>query len=722
MATDTDETDDYQTQEPSTETTRLDSTGEAQHKSFPNEPSSLLHTSWLIVLLASCYAGAAVFAWAATCISTVRPIFADSYEYKVMSRLNTPDAYVKSERFLKMARVVGTTVSVITIPLTSAICAQAAVVFLQQPRRSGQSPTLRQSMALADKSWNNPMLIFKLVTGKWSKYGSRFLAAAILLNILGITMAPLQETFVSYKPVKRTSSSHSLWNNLDLTKAFENDYPPEDVDNDFVTLTTSGKLISTNMDDAQPRLWSGDLRCNSTSETDHQTKDLCAIGAGQYSFKDIEDLKNPFWAALPAGFNTGLTRQYMARFNCSVKAEQITSDSFPSSCYSDPQALHLYYNKTSSSQAQYSLRVCMPGNTTQSPWKPQRSRQDFREQLFLSATFSGLNGSLSMKITFDTTAGYFEVPNYMNGQVAGPLLDDDPRIRCQADDKCPEQFHHSTRRGDSQNVGPDWTSDNTTWSAGHNLRKGPLLNLAMALFGRASFLGSAFRLLASNVDSSEYRCLQIQPMFNLFSAPSRPEKSCILKFPLDPVLVEADYVDFFFPTSYRNNIDAKRDISSFEDEIDIPVVEKAFTAAALLAIDGLIISQPSVEYNRLIFDMGADTLVPVMSPAAMAFISAQLCLFLGSLLAMALYSALKPRWTLQLDAFAMMGIGAHAAEKFPLLVTRKVQEYSVLDQMPGWIGDAMGDQDEINSAGQLELGALLPGKGARPSRWDQPFQ
>lgn len=76
----------------------------------------------------------------------------------------------------------------------------------------------------------------------------------------------------------------------------------------------------------------------------------------------------------------------------------------------------------------------MPGNQSVSPWKAQHMRQDFREEMYLnislgddesSSTHAGVYYS---KISVDTTAGFFELPNYMNGGIAGPLLEDDPSI------------------------------------------------------------------------------------------------------------------------------------------------------------------------------------------------------------------------------------------------------------------------------------------------------
>lgn len=77
---------------------------------------------------------------------------------------------------------------------------------------------------------------------------------------------------------------------------------------------------------------------------------------------------------------------------------------------------------------------------TQSPWQATRDRQDFSEELFLSISFDGTSympvnetpnrQKTLYKITLHTTAGYFELPNYMNGELPGPLLDYDPTKHC----------------------------------------------------------------------------------------------------------------------------------------------------------------------------------------------------------------------------------------------------------------------------------------------------
>jgi hypothetical protein len=104
-------------------------------------------------------------------------------EYYLDDKMST---FAQSERYLRAARVCQSVASVLTIPLTSMVCSCSAVAFLQRRRRqSWWNPTLRQSMALADKSWNDPVLIAKLPAGGWKRYGSLFLLFAIVLNLVG---------------------------------------------------------------------------------------------------------------------------------------------------------------------------------------------------------------------------------------------------------------------------------------------------------------------------------------------------------------------------------------------------------------------------------------------------------------------------------------------------------------------------------------------------------
>lgn len=169
---------------------------ESNHEPKPPKPSVPLRRTVYPVFLVLLYSGAALYAWVIICILTHRPIDGTGYgadqlySHRPRQHLGlslTEDLnqfFDKSERYLRAARVVQSLVSVVTIPLTSAVCSQAAVVYIQRKRwRNG--PTLRQSMALADKGWTDIDLIRKLILGGWKKYSSALLLLGLFLHLLG---------------------------------------------------------------------------------------------------------------------------------------------------------------------------------------------------------------------------------------------------------------------------------------------------------------------------------------------------------------------------------------------------------------------------------------------------------------------------------------------------------------------------------------------------------
>jgi hypothetical protein len=124
-------------------------------KPNPPNPSVPLQRSVYTVFLTLLYGAAALYAWVIICILTYRPIGANSYGPSELDRIlsgphlgtTTVPEYLgallaKSESYLRAARTVQSLVSVLTIPLTSAVCSQAAVAYMQR-KRGAQRPTLR---------------------------------------------------------------------------------------------------------------------------------------------------------------------------------------------------------------------------------------------------------------------------------------------------------------------------------------------------------------------------------------------------------------------------------------------------------------------------------------------------------------------------------------------------------------------------------------------------
>ncbi|CAG8403128.1 unnamed protein product [Penicillium salamii] len=165
---------------------------------------------------------------------------------------------------------------------------------------------------------------------------------------------------------------------------------------------------------------------------------------------------------------------------------------------------------------------------SESPWKNQNSRQDISEELYLRMNFSGEDfgieptaraGSFSTKLTLNSTSGIFELPNYANGGTPGPLLPEDSstkdvkglRIRDLDDDTALNTLNATQRASSTRN-------------------KGPLENIALALFGEGSFADVNHTVLAAYANSNvtydtcigmpQQSFSRVQPMFNSPNGPT----------------------------------------------------------------------------------------------------------------------------------------------------------------------------------------------------------
>lgn len=150
----------------------------------------------------------------------------------------------------------------------------------------------------------------------------------------------------------------------------------------------------------------------------------------------------------------------MAQLRSSIKRIEISFDENPTHCQAEISSFHSSYaadfiregrgQELRFQSYKYFLATCMPGNQRRSSWKSTHRRQDFSEALYLNITtyeseYQWYRGYF--KITVDTTAGYFELPNYMNGQLPRPLLVDGPEKHCGRD---------YIRQGPSEGGNGDW--------------------------------------------------------------------------------------------------------------------------------------------------------------------------------------------------------------------------------------------------------------------------
>lgn len=159
--------------------------------------STHLKRSFDMVFSCVMFAALAVAAWAITCITARRPINAHSYSYDRHWAVKHPNQFldqqhsgaygvIECENYVKASKMMQAIVAILTVPLTSAVCSQAAVVYLQRAGQRGRGPTLRQAMTLADKSWTEPLVVLKMFfRWNWRRKGSRFFALAVSLTLWG---------------------------------------------------------------------------------------------------------------------------------------------------------------------------------------------------------------------------------------------------------------------------------------------------------------------------------------------------------------------------------------------------------------------------------------------------------------------------------------------------------------------------------------------------------
>ncbi|OQE19329.1 hypothetical protein PENFLA_c019G09299 [Penicillium flavigenum] len=193
--------------------------------------------------------------------------------------------------------------------------------------------------------------------------------------------------------------------------------------------------------------------------------------------------------------------------------------------------------------------------------------------------------------------------------------------------------------------------------------KGPLQTLTRALFGPGCFFEAWPRLVFKHVRNTGFPnpdvCLSMAPLGGLFL---NNEGSLDMRDPEEyPTRVQ-------FPCGFNGAQTAEEAIYSWL---------KTFHQ-----------------------DMGKDTSIPTFSVGGIVTVSVLLGLYLFILMGLGYYSARTPRWTEQLDSFAMMGIGASVADDVPLLAG--VSNYvAILDKIPGAMGNSAPGHERI---GKLALG------------------
>lgn len=665
---------------------------DSRTKRVATEP---LHRQGYIIYLVLFYSAMLCTAWFILVLTSRHPLGRSSYgcfDSNNYCRENSEDLALQNERtsrYIRNAQTLLSAVSLLTIPLTSAVCAAAVVPWLQQ---SGQDMSLRQIMTLSDKGWTSPYVYYRLLRpAGWRRYGSSFIALALLLHALGAALSPAINQMSALVPIKVPKSSTApTVPVISLYRLFNSSYqgPPN-----ILQLRESLKTVDPTH--IRPRIWvpkkmdcsiTGLWRPDRGSYLPNSTQ--CTNGGMTYLSLTTEP--EAWISQLRSDFSTGVKQsQYVPRINTSVEVELLNE--LPTECNTLDAALLINYAGSSIDKDgndtlifDWSVRVCIPEY-------PSRAFNDTDDaQTLIETAYFDLYTYNIMdryyhnisKITMSTTAGYFELPNYNSKNAPGPLM----------------QYFTSSTQPDRQY--PRRSMPNYAISLEKNATQknpdleimpnsGPLVNIIYALFGNGS-LPSIYSNENATYNpgvpvlgnkGNQLPCVDLVPLYALAHAYSPNNGSsydsrgneCLSYY--DVAL--GDQMHFF--------------ISNLV--LPTQALERVFRAAAYMYHE-IWLSRPSVFTINVEYDAGQDLQKPGLNDRRIVALTIAIAVFLLSLLMLAVYASFSKTWTYSLDAHALLRIGAELGrEALPFLVIRDAHHIGELDELPGWVGDVTGDED-----------------------------
>ena len=518
----------------------------------------------------------------------------------------------------------------------------------------------------------------------------------LLLNrrFPGFLIGPLQQYYIGEETFKfQTASTPGLQGGTDVFDLFSED-PFGNTPLPIALL--QNQLASVSTKDFQPNLWQeGILQCANNASNHFITPSECYQGGT--TFDNISSLLGPYIAQLPAGYQAGLTSQFLLRMNSSVSFANVSRTKFPQDCATLPSAYYIEYNYN---ETLLNVQVCMPVRVPGSPWKATRDRQDISEEMYMSITAAnrGLTNldlaNQTFKLAVNTTLGYFELPNYDSGGIAGPLLSKDPHTYCRNNiDDCLSQWQSKKRtllphqQQQSQYLPLERSVEvNGTNSAtfADTLNLGPLAMLTLAMFNPGSFIATQFTNIVPSNDETFL---------------PNSEKT-IVPCTVAPLRrFSRDYQCFRRPSSQDEGYKSVSDW--LVDFSNIGEMQNALHAGVIIASQSWLNSASG--HLVVWYDLGSDSSRPKISTTGVILLSTLIAIDLFLLLAFGAYASFSYTWKSSYNSLAMMRHGAARADKLGLQVWEAEAE-QVLETMPGWVGDAASDED----VGVLAIGAEVP--------------
>ncbi|KAK4645172.1 hypothetical protein QC761_000570 [Podospora bellae-mahoneyi] len=327
-------------------------------------------------------------------------------------------------------------------------------------------------------------------------------------TITSIVALPVVYAVVQRAASVGSESKHNLWDNAALSCSDSTSIRTLVVSHETIKVPTSFLGQGVKALDATPQmlemLWPEAGQASDVSTTP-------SLGGFRPANEpDIMDLSHQhMFVSLVPRLNTGYYQSHTLRMKSLPDCKAIAQ--FPPVC-SGPRPFARVFESPNTL-----VTVCVPGASGRSPW-PERSRdrRDIKEDLFIRMVRNVLTGDVrnpsqirhqkTYHCTATTTRGYFELPNYLNEEKVGPLLNTFPDLGF---DDLEGHFVDVSPNRDVPLDSPDFVENFTTdpfLSLGptepSNIAPGPLMISAQALFGNQTWFHTLARAFINSTASN----------------------------------------------------------------------------------------------------------------------------------------------------------------------------------------------------------------------------
>lgn len=690
------------------------------------------------LLLAIFYIALLIIPWVLECKIASKPSFIVQL-YRYGSRYYVQNGWVIAINVLNSLAVV------LSLPILSALLARAAVVFSQR-RKPGQTLTVRQLFALADRGWYDLVKVTSPVASSaLLRLGFLVLFIAALLPLLRSGLVAYDNVLVTDNLPKEAQKYERLGSTpspvaVKMANTFSQDR----------VLSATRKNLLTTVGGIEPNLWPV---CNDNTSSDS----TCGFKYGPYDLSQ-STLSN-FWedpdeygydsdwntngsalmhaSTLTAGSSIGSYYwndfgAYTLGLKSGTRCEAISAQEVEEQCLrstnngSLPTAAQ-GWNTSLEIQRQLRVDICYPALESSpweaadaSPWKPisftehlyigirdQVSSWDCPESLYLSdCGYQGTNQGLYLDCQADSMMSFFEMGSARTKGVPSRFLDE-----------MPSGFDIPRESGYSSSRDPTDYTDNI----------GPLKTAALAMFGNDSWFDTLNLVMAdievANITNGTALAMlcQMIPLGNIDT------------FGRDTWCDEARYRDEF-PYYFTSSEIFASLVRSFFQSFRTRKLARATLNTATFYANNAILSGmndspnwKSRDTKRVSEESDERMVVPVLSVAAIAIISIFIALQVACIVILLVYIYNSRVWTLTLDSLAIARVGAQLSALDVFLIPRETGTLGTaqlnsraakqLDQIDGLVGST-----SLTGHHDIEMATMPPPyapRGEEPSTRDE---